>query len=298
MSKTIRLGTRGSKLALWQANATKDKLEQAGHTVEIKIIKTKGDQIQHLGFDKMEGKGFFTKEIEDSLLNNEIDFAVHSMKDLSTEMPEGLVITAISERAAPNDLLIFKKEALGNNIIKIKADATIGTSSVRRKVQLKDLLPQSTTVDIRGNVPTRLQKLVDQADLDGIILAKAGVDRLEIDLSDFETFSFHTSEFVPAPAQGVLAFQVRKEDLETRKILHVLHSRKTLETVKVERTILKNIGGGCQTPVGIYCEKDIRDVFHCHLAYAKDLDSPIQRARLSQSTHTHLAENILKQIKL
>lgn len=295
---TIRLGTRGSKLALWQAHTTRDILTEAGYTVEISIIKTRGDQIQHLGFDKMEGKGFFTKEIEQALLQDEIDFAVHSMKDLSTEMPDGLVITAISERAAPHDILIFKKEAIGPTTIKIKEDAIIGTSSVRRKVQLKDLLPLSTSVDIRGNVPTRIQKLADNPDLDGIVLAKAGVERLEIDLAAFHTFDFHPSEFVPAPAQGVLAFQARKEDVATRKALHILHSRPTLETVKVERTILKKIEGGCQTPVGIYCHKDNQDHFHCHIAYARDLGSPLQRARLSQSTHINLADSILKQIDI
>lgn len=296
--KTIRLGTRGSKLALWQANTTKQKLEAAGFQVEILVIKTKGDQIQHLGFDKMEGKGFFTKEIEEALLKEEIDFAVHSMKDLSTEMPPGLVITAISERAAPNDILVFKPTSKGNNVIKIKEDATIGTSSVRRKVQIRELLPSSTTIDIRGNVPTRIQKLKDNPELDGIILAKAGIDRLEIDLTGLETFTFHTSEFVPAPAQGVLAFQARSTDIETRKALHILHSRSTLETIKVERTILRDIGGGCQTPVGIYCEKDRANHYHCHIAYAKDMDHELQRARLSQSTHANLPENLLKMIKL
>lgn len=297
--KTVRLGTRGSRLALWQANHVKDRLEASGIQVEIKIIKTRGDQIQHLGFDKMEGKGFFTKEIEDALLNNDIDFAVHSMKDLSTEMPDGLSITAISERAAPQDILIYKKEVATNTgVIKLKEGATIGTSSVRRVVQIKTIIPSVQTVDIRGNVPTRIQKMRDNENLDGIILAKAGIDRLEIDLSDFEVFEFNPREFVPAPAQGVLAYQARTEDIDTRRILHRLHSPSTLETIQVERNVLKKLDGGCQTPVGIYCEKDTHENFHCFIAYAGTVDSPVQYGRLSQSTHHLLADRILKQINI
>ena len=204
MTKII-IGTRGSKLALWQAHFVEAQLKEIGVAVELKIITTKGDAIQHLSFDKIEGKGFFTKELEDALLSGEIDLAVHSMKDLPTIQPPGLRIAAVSYRDAPEDWLIIRKASLTEGkVLRLKDNPIIGTSSARRKAQVLAMRPDAEIKDIRGNVPTRLGKLESGA-YDAILLAGAGLSRLEIDLNDFEVIKFSPHEFVPAPAQGVLA---------------------------------------------------------------------------------------------
>ncbi|MCG8576790.1 MAG: hydroxymethylbilane synthase, partial [Flavobacteriales bacterium] len=182
----ITIGSRGSDLALWQAHFVKRQLEEQGHSVSIEIIVTKGDRIQDLSFDKIEGKGFFTKEIEDALLNGKIDLAVHSHKDLETTSPEGLTIGAVSYRENPTDSLIIRKDvADSSSKFKLSETAVVGTSSARRQTQLKRLMPQLEIKDLRGNVPTRIQKLRD-GQYDAIVLATAGLKRLEMDLSEFE----------------------------------------------------------------------------------------------------------------
>ena len=216
--QNIRIGTRGSKLALWQANFTKSALAEIGVNGELVIIKTQGDKIQHLGFDKLEGKGFFTKEIEDSLLRGDIDMAVHSMKDLPTQAPEGLAITAVSYRADPADWLIINKDKTDQNqIFNLKENPIVGTSSARRKAQFNHFRPDAILNDIRGNVPTRLEKLKN-GDFDAILLAAAGLSRLELEVSDFEIYKMNPKEFVPAPAQGVLAFQTNRDDRPIRQL--------------------------------------------------------------------------------
>lgn len=293
---TLILGTRGSRLALWQANHVKNQLQENDIDVEIKIIKTKGDKIQDLSFDKIEGKGFFTKELEDALLAEEIDFAVHSMKDLPTTSPEGLVITGISDRADASDCIIIRKDSLEDSrTLELKSGAKIGTSSIRRKIQIKKLIPDCIVEDVRGNVPTRIQKLRDE-NFDAIILASAGIDRLEIDLSEFKVFRFHPREFVPAPAQGVLAYQCRQADEQTRKYLSLIHSRDTLELTNIERTVLKNLDGGCQTPIGVYCEKDSMDYFHAFAFYSDELGAH-RNIQYSQSTKAGMADEILSRLK-
>lgn len=221
--KKVRIGTRGSRLALWQAEFTKQQLLANGIESELVIIKTKGDAIQHLSFDKIEGKGFFTKEIEERLLNGDVDMAVHSMKDLPTSQPDGLVLGAVSYRENPADWLIIRKEEVDTTgTLKLKKNAVVGTSSARRKAQLLDLRPDLQLKDVRGNVPTRLDKL-RQGQFDAILLAGAGLTRLALDVSDLEVIQLDPKEFVPAPAQGVLAFQCRADDIETRRVLKKLH---------------------------------------------------------------------------
>ena len=183
----IIIGTRGSALALWQANYTKDVLEKKGHAVEIKIIETKGDVSQqwNTSFDKLEGKGFFTKELEEALLNKTIDVAVHSHKDLPTENPDGLIIAGVSSRENPADWLIMREECEDDTQkFSLKKGAKVGTSSARRKSQFLAFRPDIEIADLRGNVPTRIQKLKD-GQYDAILLAAAGLERLELDLSDF-----------------------------------------------------------------------------------------------------------------
>lgn len=260
----IRIGSRGSDLALWQANHVKKQLEALGSSVEIKIIVTQGDAIQNLSFDKLEGKGFFTKEIETALLNNEIDLAVHSHKDLETEQPKGLVVAAVSEREDPADLLLIRKEKVDTlQLWSLAEQSIIGTSSARRKSQVRGFRPDAEIKDLRGNVPTRIQKLRD-GQYDAILLAKAGVDRLKIELSEFHVERLDPEEFIPAPAQGVLALQIREGDQELLKFLAKMNHSVVQKQIAVERKVLNLLHGGCQLPLGVYCaENGIVYVSHC-----------------------------------
>lgn len=254
--KSIIIGSRGSDLALWQANHVRRQLESLGATVEIKIIKTQGDVIQHLSFDKMEGKGFFTKEIEAALLDKSIDLAVHSHKDLETTSPEGLVVACVSERENPSDLLLIKKSAVDTSKKwNLKENATVGTSSARRKSQLMRFRPDFQIIDLRGNVPTRIEKLRLDT-YDAIMLAKAGVDRLEIDLSEFHVEVLDPTEFVPAPAQGVLGLQIRAEDTALFDFLQPLNHSDIQQQIAIERKVLNLLQGGCQLPLGVFCQED------------------------------------------
>lgn len=296
MSHKLRIGTRGSRLALWQANYTKEKLEAIGVEVELIIIKTKGDKIQHLSFDKIEGKGFFTKEIEDALLRGDIDMAVHSMKDLPTEAPEGLVTTAVSYRENPADWLIIRKEVVAaGKMMKLPDNAIVGTSSARRKAQMLHFRKDVELKDIRGNVPTRLDKL-RRGDFDAILLAAAGVSRLEMDLSDFEIIKMNPREFIPAPAQGVLAWQTCEDDLTTRRILKKLHHPEVSRVTNIERGVLQLMEGGCHMPLGVYCEQDQMHNYHVWAAKADEWNSPVKMVRISSSTSFQLAEEVIKKL--
>lgn len=259
----IRIGSRGSDLALWQAEFVKSQLHLLGHAAEINVITTQGDAIQNLSFDKMEGKGFFTKEIESALLKDEIDLAVHSYKDLETEQPEGLVVAAVSDREDPADLLLVRKESVSEGQLwGIRAGAIVGTSSARRKAQLRRFLPEAQIKDLRGNVPTRINKLREEK-YDAIMLAKAGVDRLGIDLSEFHVEVMDPSEFVPAPAQGALALQIRSSDSKLFDLLQKLNNSEVARRIGVERKVLNLLEGGCQLPLGVFCESDDK----VHVAY-------------------------------
>lgn len=256
--RNIRIGSRGSDLALWQANHVKRQLEALGAEVTITIIKTQGDQIQHLSFDKLEGKGFFTKEIEQALLDNSIDLAVHSHKDLETTPPEGLVIAAVSEREHPADVLLIHPSAVDTTQLwNLKAGAVVGTSSARRKSQLIGFRDDVEIKDLRGNVPTRLKKVVD-GEYDAILLAKAGLDRLNLDLSAVHVEVLDPEEFIPAPAQGVLALQIRESDTELLEFLQAMNHPAVQSKIELERTVLNRMQGGCQLPLGVYCPEEGR----------------------------------------
>lgn len=297
LNKVIKIGTRGSKLALWQADFTQQQLAAIGVQSELVIIKTKGDQMQHLSFDKIEGKGFFTKEIEDALLRGEVDMAVHSMKDLPTTQPPGLAVTAVSYRDNPADWLIMRSGAKQDGqLFQLKQDAVVGTSSARRKAQLLDFRKDIQVKDIRGNVPTRLEKL-QNGDFDAILLAAAGLSRLNLDLSGFHVVQFNPKEFIPAPAQGVLAFQTAADNLEVRRILKQIHHSEVSAITNVERKVLKLMEGGCHMPLGVYCERDEQGNYHVWAAMADTWDAPLKRARLSSSTSFKLAEQIVELLK-
>ena len=255
MLKKIIIGTRGSDLALWQANFIKDKLLAIGHETEIKIIKTQGDKILNLRLDKLEGKGFFTKELEEELLLGTIDLAVHSLKDLPTQHPEGLIIAAIPEREEAKEYLLILKDCVDiSRKFSLKKGALVGTSSNRRAAQLLGFRPDLEIADLRGNVPTRIQKLRNEG-YDAIMLAKAGVKRLGLDLSDLHVEELETSEFIPAPAQGALAVQIRESDTELLSLLEPLNHHETITEVTLERKVLNLFEGGCHMPLGCYCKK-------------------------------------------
>ena len=293
----IKIGTRGSKLALWQANFFAALLEEQGMDSEIKIIKTQGDVVQHLGFDKLEGKGFFTKEIEESLLSGEVDVAVHSLKDLPTQSPEGLVIAGLSDRANPSDTLVIRKESYREDkLFKLPENATVGTSSQRRKALIKYFRPDINTVDIRGNVPTRIQKLREQ-DFDALLLAQAGIDRTGVDLTGLEVLTLNPREFIPAPGQGIIAFQTREENVDLRKKLAALTDKRLIETSNVERKILQLMGGGCHMPLGAYCVKDQNGYLHVWSCFAEQWQDALYFVQYSSATDHELAETIVKKLK-
>lgn len=257
MAKII-IGSRGSDLALWQANHVRKQLEALGHEIEIKVIVTQGDAIQHLSFDKLEGKGFFTKEIESALLEGTIDLAVHSHKDLETNPPAGLMVGAVSEREDPSELLLINKSKVDlNEEWNLVADGIIGTSSARRKSQVIRFRPDLQIKDLRGNVPTRIQKLRDGA-YDAILLAKAGVDRLQLDLSDFHVEILDPTVVIPAPAQGVLALQIRESDTALLEILKKIDHPEVAKRIGIERKVLNLLQGGCQLPLGVYAETETK----------------------------------------
>lgn len=288
----IRIGTRGSDLALWQANHVKSQLENNGNTVTITIIKTQGDKIQDLSFDKLEGKGFFTKEIESALIDKEVDLAVHSHKDLETTPPEGLVIAAVSEREDPAELLLINKNRVTSNLDwELKEGASIGTSSARRKSLVKAHRPDLEIKELRGNVPTRIQKLRD-GNYDSILLAKAGVSRLTIDLSEFHVVELNPKIVVPAPAQGVLALQIRDHETELFNEIQKLNNPWVQKQIAIERKVLNLMEGGCQLPLGVYCDSE-----NVYVSYTNQWETGSKYFVFSYSDTEELANEIVSFLK-
>lgn len=291
MSK-ITIGSRGSDLALWQAHHVQRNLIKLGHEVDIKIIVTQGDAIQHLSFDKLEGKGFFTKEIEVALLNKEIDLAVHSHKDLETNQPEGLMIGAVSEREDAAELLLIRKESVDpTQNWSLKANAVIGTSSARRKSQVVAQRSDLTIKDLRGNVPTRIDKL-RQGLYDAILLAKAGTDRLQLDLSEFEVVRLDPTSFVPAPAQGVLALQIRTEDQDLFQALSALNNTFVQDQIAIERKVLNQMNGGCQLPLGVYVSEET-----VYVSFAKTWEEGAQNFTFPRGSVDETVKSIINTLQ-
>ena len=291
-TKPIIIGTRGSDLALWQANFVRKELERLGHQVHIKMITTQGDKIQDLGFDKMEGKGFFTKEIEAALLKRDIDLAVHSHKDLETKQPEGLEVAAVSARENPCELLLIRESAYQENALwGLRKDAVVGTSSARRKSQLLALRQDVQIKELRGNVPTRVEKL-RSGQYDAILLAKAGILRLELDLSDLVSIDLTPDEFVPAPAQGVLALQIRSVDTELQKVLKQMNDFKVQKLVHLERSVLNLMDGGCQLPLGVYCDNK-----YVHVAFSDDAMHPSRYFRFPYKDDPEFPRKIVEHLQ-
>lgn len=283
-------------MALWQAHHVQRQLLELGLPSEIKIIKTTGDKIQHLSFDKIEGKGFFTKEIEEALLAQEIDLAVHSHKDLETQHPEGLCIAAVSPRANPGDLILIRKEkAVDERKWKLAEGAVVGTSSARRKGQLLHHCPKTVVKDLRGNVPTRIQKLRDGL-YDAIILASAGVERLALDLSDLVLVQPDVKEFVPAPAQGVLGLQTRSNDHRLINMLAPLNDAVVASCIEVERGVLAQLHGGCHLPFGAFCRVEDK-AFTLYVAHAADAHLPMHYYQIRGTKVSPMVEEMMLLLK-
>ena len=245
------VGTRGSNLALVQTNWVVDQLKKENPEVEfeVKIIKTKGDLIKDLPLDKIGDKGLFVKEIEKSLLDGEIDMAVHSMKDMPSYLPEGLKFAHSPKREDPRDALIFKEGY--KSLDDLPQGARIGTGRKRRKYQLLKHRPDLEIVPIRGNIETRIKK-IETEKLDGVVLAASGLRRAGLD--DKIDYYIPTDIMLPAPSQGILALEIREDDKETEKIIDSIKDDITKIQIDAERGFLIGVNGSCHIPMGAYCE--------------------------------------------
>lgn len=242
----ITIGSRGSQLALWQANWVKDRLVSADTEVEIRIIKTTGDKLQDVPLVQSGMKGLFIKEIEEELAAGTIDLAVHSLKDLPTDQPPGLVLGAVPEREDVRDILISKD---GKRFAELPPGARVGTSSLRRQSQLRKLRADLEFLPLRGNLDTRLKKL-DRGDCDAIVLAAAGVHRLGF--RNRITQYFAADQVCPAVGQGALALEIREGDKKTLLAIKALDHAATHLAVRAERAMLRHLGGGCQVPIAAH----------------------------------------------
>ena len=251
LKQKIIIGSRGSELALWQANFIKKELERKHkNTVfEIKIIKTKGDRILDVALSKIGDRSLFTKELEIELLNKNIDLAVHSLKDLQTEIPGGLKLSAVTKRHNVQDVLIARKK--GITIFNLPMGATVGTGSLRRKSQLLHLRPDLKIVDLRGNVPTRINRFL-KSSWDAIVLARAGVERLK--LNRYISSIIKTEVMLPAVGQGALGIETRADNKRVNNIVKSIHHDPTYKSILAERELLKALEGGCQVPIGAFAE--------------------------------------------
>jgi hydroxymethylbilane synthase len=246
----IRIGSRGSALALWQANHVADALRDAGHEVAIEIIRTTGDRLQAVSFAEVGTKGMFTKEIEEALADDRIDLAVHSLKDLPTVLDPLFTLAAIPRRADPSDAFVSRDYA---NFAALPQGARVGTSSLRRQSQLRAFRPDLEYVEFRGNVDTRLRKL-GEGQAEAIVLASAGLDRLGY--TEWLRERFSSLVLCPAAGQGALAIETRAGDRVTASALAFLDDGEARFAVFAERAALHALGGGCQVPIGIHCQRD------------------------------------------
>lgn len=246
--KLIRIGTRGSKLALYQANRVKERLLKEEIESEIIVIKTSGDKIKDKPLLNFGGKGLFVKEIQETLMEDKIDIAVHSLKDYPIENPKGLTIGCILEREDVRDAIVLQRE---NELEKLSRNPIVGTGSLRRKYQLKLIKPNWTIVSVRGNVDTRIRK-VEEGQFDAVVLAGAGLKRLKKE--DYIKGYFEVYEIVPAVGQGAIAIEVKEKNNKLVEILQKIEDKKARKEVEAERDFLRNLGGNCTTPLGVNCK--------------------------------------------
>jgi hydroxymethylbilane synthase len=245
--KELVIGTRGSKLALWQSEYIKARLEEtAGVSVSLKVIKTTGDKILDVPLAKVGGKGLFTKELEVELMAGTVDLCVHSMKDVPTELPEGCVIAAMPERVDPRDVIV---SGAGYDLTTLPDGARLGTSSLRRRAQAVHLRPDLEIVDVRGNLDTRMRKAED-GELHAVILASAGITRMG--WAERITSYIPVTQMVPAVGQGAIGVEIREDDEFMRHVMEAIGHPETMECVTAERVVMRMLEGGCQVPIGAY----------------------------------------------
>lgn len=272
----VRIGTRGSPLALAQAEMVKAALAQAHPALppaEIVVIKTTGDRIQDRALSEIGGKGLFTKEIEDALLDGGIDVAVHSMKDVPTHLPDGLAIDCLLPREDPRDVLIIRP-GLGNSLRDLPAGAIVGSASLRRQAQILGLRPDLQVVTLRGNVGTRLDKLA-AGSVDATLLALAGLKRLG--RAEVATRILDTTEMLPAVAQGAIGLEIRAADRRMQDLLRPLHHEATAIAVTAERACLAELEGSCRTPIAAHGEIGADGLLHLRALIAKPDGSAAHR---------------------
>lgn len=306
MKQKLIIGTRSSELALWQANFVKREIEKKNKnvSVELKLIKTKGDKILNVALAKIGDKGLFTKELEAALLNNEIDIAVHSLKDLQTEIPPQLKLAAISKRHNVEDVIIAKKKNV--TLDNLKENAVVATGSLRRKAQILHIRPDIQIVELRGNVPTRISKFLS-SNWDAIILARAGVERLK--LNKHISSIIPRDVILPAVGQGALGIEINAHNKFADEIIQTIHDEKTFFEISAERAFLKTLEGGCQVPIaafgqlksnGLYFEGLVASIDGSLLIRSKMKGKKIDAEKIGiQLAKTLLkagAKNILKEI--
>lgn len=294
--KIIRIATRKSPLALWQAEHVAARLELAFPEIKTELVTmvTKGDKILDAPLAKVGGKGLFVKELEQGMLDGIADIAVHSMKDVPVEFPEGLHLAVILEREDPTDAFVSNHY---KSLDDLPADAKIGTSSLRRQCQIKEKFPQAEILSLRGNVNTRLAKL-DAGEFDAIILASAGLKRLG--MADRITQSLPTTVSLPAMGQGAIGIECRVDDVEVNEMLQVLHHEATSICVKAERAMNARLNGGCQVPIGGFAQIEGEKLFmrglvgspDGSLIYRSERNSPIAQAK---EIGVAIAEDLLAQ---
>lgn len=247
----IVIATRGSELALWQSSFVRTSLQKhfPKLIIDFKIIKTLGDRVLDTSLAAIGDKGLFTKEIEQAILDGEADLAVHSLKDVPTILPDGLTIAAVTERADCRDVFVPHPASRFQSLGELPQGSTIATGSLRRTCQLLHFRPDLRVADIRGNLPTRLRKL-DESDWRGMILARAGLERLGLQERIVETLAYET--MLPAVGQGAMAIETKSSDQELKEIVSLLHHEETFIAVRGERALLRHLEGGCQVPIGTY----------------------------------------------
>ncbi|HZU41704.1 MAG TPA: hydroxymethylbilane synthase [Terriglobales bacterium] len=281
----LRIGSRGSQLALWQANHISALLREQGHTVELEIIKTTGDKITDVALAKVGTKGMFTKEIEEALAEGRVDLAVHSLKDLPTEVPPGFELSAITKRENPRDVFLSRKY---DSLKSLPQGARVGTSSLRRQAQIKAIRPDLEIYPLRGNVDTRLRKL-EAGEFDAIILAAAGLYRLGRTESVREVIP--ADIMCPAAGQGALGIEIRAGDTVTGNDLKFLDDPASRLSTTCERALLNKLGGGCQVPIGAFAEVN-GGVIELHAIVARPDGSQVLRESRQGSDPQQLGEAV------
>ncbi len=283
----LRIGSRGSQLALWQAEHIAIRLREQGHEVEIEVIKTTGDKILDVALSEVGTKGMFTKEIEEALAAGRVDLAVHSLKDLPTELAQGFEIAAVTTREDPRDVFVSAKY---DSIHALPEVACVGTSSLRRKAQLKAMCPDLDVQPLRGNVDTRIRKL-QEGEYDAIVLAAAGLRRLG--KTELVKQVLPETVMCPAAGQGALGIEICQGDAPIRDILLFLDDREARMTTSAERSLLSHLGGGCQVPIGAFAEVK-NDGIHLTAVCARPDGKEVLREAQVGSEAAKLGEQVAK----